>query len=213
MHTTYDYVPPSQDSSQVLIVFHGLGATADDLISVVSFAKNYHLYFFQAPDRIMSLFNQIPCPAWFTWEKHFSFTQRNETEMDLIASQIRSVLMQKHDINLIEIHALGFSQGGVMALRMSSRVPLRSVAFLSSFYDQAHIQDLNLKETDLFISHSKSDQVVPSTLSLDFVKRIGDQTGRVMIHSYPHMGHGINAELIKDYEVFLKLYDKSITIS
>lgn len=207
MTMTYHYRPAEGESARILIIFHGLGATAENLIPIASFATDYHRYCFQAPDRVMALFEDQPCPAWFTWEKAFCLSPNNCIEMAAIAAQVCAILKQQHHWDHTwEIHALGFSQGGVMAAQMSTMLPLRSLAFLSSFYDRDYVSDLNLKDTDLFVSYSRSDRIVPYTHTCDFLTMLGSDTGRQVSHHYPDMGHGIQAELINDYKVFLQAY-------
>jgi predicted esterase len=206
MSLSYQYQSATNPKSQkILCVFHGLGAGPFDLIPAVSFATDFHRYCFGAPSRIMPIFGKELCSGWFTWQQHFAFTQHNLIEMDLISSQIQEILKaKKHNLQSCEVHSLGFSQGGVMALRLSKVLPLTTLAFLSSFYDFSYQESFQLENTRVFSSYSACDSIVPSSQSLGAIHILEKKARSVEIYSNPLLGHGIDGKLISHYESFLR---------
>jgi predicted esterase len=191
------------DSKKIIIVFHGLGATNDNLVPVLDFAVDYHKYFFQAPLRKMHAFADQECTSWYTWEENFELSQNNLEEMQELFNQISLVLTDNGHSDLSEMHALGFSQGGVMALTAAQRWELRSIALLSTFYNSNFIPSLNLHKTHIFVSMSESDQIVNSGLSSKMTKDLSPEALSIHICEDRSMGHSIS-ELVKQrYQNFL----------
>jgi predicted esterase len=208
MAISYQYKPPlNLKSRKILCVFHGLGSNPFDLIPVVDFATDYHRYFFGAPQRSMPLFGGQSCSSWYTWQQPFAFTQHNRMEMDLLLSQAVEILQNHHpDLRSFEIHALGFSQGGVMALRLSLKLPLATLGFFSSFYDfsDESEHDLQLENTLILGSYSACDEIVPSPLSIKALKTLSLLALDTEEYSDPLLGHSINQKLMAHYKEFLQ---------
>lgn len=206
MTLEYTYLK-SQASARkgILLVFHGLGSDQFNLQPALSFASHYDRYFFQAPLRPFSLFDAIPCASWYSWEKDFALTLNNHKEMETIGNQIVAILKQADPELSVPLHALGFSQGGVMALSLAHHLSLKTLAMLASFYDfHSDHHPLHLGQTSCFCSYSGGDTIVHPSLSYSTIEALQTKAKYVDIYRDDFLGHAIDSRVMQAYQRFLE---------
>ena len=150
----------SESATNRLVLLHGWGADADDLISLgklltEGLKDRFEIVSFSAPQ---------PHPSgsgkqWYQLYPH-DWEQVPIAVLDL--ERRLNNLCFKH-IPLNKTLLLGFSQGGAMALELAIRNKFRAVFALSS-YPHPEWKPLN-DMPPIFLCHGNFDQVVPKSAS------------------------------------------------
>lgn len=148
-----------KEAEKVLIMIHGRGADAHDILRIASHL-NVSEYAFLAPEATNN--------TWYP----FSFmapTERNEPWLSSALGLLKEMVdeIKKEGINGENIYFLGFSQGACLALEFVSRYAEKYggiVAFTggligNKIYAENYSGDFNM--TPVFIGTSETDPHVP----------------------------------------------------
>tara|TARA_B100000212_G_scaffold339758_1_gene318861 strand:- start:42 stop:656 length:615 start_codon:yes stop_codon:yes gene_type:complete len=160
----------SQNSSHRIILLHGWGANADDLLPLGKVIINNSLHKFelisiQAPD---IRFND-------NGRQWYSLFPPNWNEASIAADNLLNTLqkLDKTHIPLKKSILLGFSQGAAMALDSGLRLDIGLVISCSGY---AHPNWAPLKNIPVLLSHGLQDDVVPSSASKDILEKLNKQS-------------------------------------
>jgi len=193
------------DPKGMIVLFHGLGADKEDLMSLASFFQDFDCYSFSAPVRISRRLN-LRSRAWYTWEKDFDLLDANQKELETVAKMvIDSLNLRQMRAKGLPIYTLGFSQGGVLALEMARYVSIRKIVMLGSFYPSDRLGDFYSPGTSIFLGHGEKDSVV-SILHAQNLKSFldrNDKVDSVELKIYDQLGHSISQDEIKDVVFFI----------
>ena len=180
----------SESATNRLVLLHGWGANAQDLVPVgklltESFKDCYEIVSFSAPQSHPSgsgrQWYPLYPPAW---------EQVQNAVLDL-ERRVNNLCFEK--IPLEKTLLLGFSQGGAMALELAKRKKLAGVFAISS-YPHPEWNPLN-NMPPIFLCHGNMDQVVPkeaSQKSFDILREKGINSNLYFFNG----GHEINNDLI-----------------
>ncbi len=182
----------SESATNRLVLLHGWGADAQDLVPVgklltEGFKESFEIVSFSAPQ---------PHPSgsgrqWYPLYPH---------EWEQVPSAVKTLEKRINDlcfekIPLEKTLLLGFSQGGAMALELATRKKFQGVFVLSSY---PHPEWQPLKDMPpIFLCHGNMDQVVlkdASKKSFEILRSKGIKSDLYFFEG----GHEINYELI-DY--------------
>ena len=189
MHHEYVSIG-SQNSSHRIILLHGWGANADDLIPVgKSIIHNLHLEFelislnapnFRLNDMGRQWYSLFP-PDW------------NEAEIAVAKLLDTLNAFNKTKISLKKTILLGFSQGAAMAIDAGLSLDLGLVISCSGY---SHPKWEPTKNNPVLLSHGLQDDVVPVNASREILKRLGNE-GNVNneLHEY-NCSHTIHPDFI-----------------
>ncbi len=180
----------SESATNRLVLLHGWGADAQDLVPVgklltEGFKENFEIVSFSAPH---------PHPSgtgrqWYPLYPH----QWEQVPNAVINLERRLNKLCFEEIPLEKTLLLGFSQGGAMALEIATRKKFQGVFVLSSY---PHPEWQPLKNMPpIFLYHGNMDQVVSkdaSQKSLDILRKNGIKSDLYFFEG----GHEINYELI-----------------
>lgn len=202
---TYSVGAKLDDASAAMILLHGRGATADDILSLSTYL-NYPKLAFLAP--------QAENYAWYP-NRFIVPVEQNEPYLSGALTKISELVkeVERHGISFEKIFIGGFSQGACLASEYVIRNPRRYGGLL--IFSGGYIGALNLERqpigdlegTLVFIGCSDIDPHIPlqrvqETTSL--LKAMGaDVTEKV----YPQMGHTIIEDEI---EFARKIVEKSL---
>ena len=180
----------SEFATNRLVLLHGWGADAQDLVPVGKLLtegckEGFEIVSFSAPQ---------PHPSgsgrqWYPLYPH----QWKEVPNAVLNLErcINNLCLEK--IPLEKTLLLGFSQGGAMALELATRKKFQGVFVLSSY---PHPEWQPLKDMPpIFLCHGNIDQVVPkdaSQKSFDMLRRNGIKSDLYLFDG----GHEINNALI-----------------
>jgi phospholipase/carboxylesterase len=183
------------DAEKVLLMLHGRGATAEDILSLATYlnVKEFTLLAPQATGN--------------TWYPN-SFLAPPYTNEPWLSSAVSIVDEITEDINengidFSNIYYLGFSQGACLTLEYVARNARKYggiVAFTGGLigdkiYQQNYSGDFN--NTPVFIGSSDPDPHVPVQRVEESVKILKSMNAAVTEKIYPGMGHTINEDEIQ----------------
>ena len=180
----------SEFATKRLVLLHGWGADAEDLMPVgklltEGFQDRFEIVSLSAPQHHPSGNGR----QWYPLYPH-EWEQVPNAIVDL-ERRLNNLCFKK--IPLDKTLLLGFSQGGAMALELASRNKFAGVFALSSY---PHPEWEPLKDMPpVFLCHGNLDQVVPkeaSQKSFDIIRENGIKSDLYFFEG----GHEINNELI-----------------
>lgn len=177
-------------AGKVLILLHGRGATAEDIISLAGYLKlgNTHIVAPQATNN-----------AWYPYS-FLSPRQQNEpwlsSALQLLDTILQDILLAGFKSE--QVFILGFSQGACLALEFAAhnaRPFAGVIAFTGGLIGNV-LEDKNYQGdfagSKVFIGNSDKDPHVPASRSMES-KRIMENLGaRVTLKIYPGMLHTVN---------------------
>ena len=190
MHHEYVSIG-SQNSSHRIIMLHGWGADADDLLPIgKSIIHNssfeFELISLKAPisrpnDMGRQWYDLFP-PDW----------NEAENAVNKLLDTLKA--FDRTNISLKKTILLGFSQGGAMALDAGLRIDLGLVISCSGY---SHPKWDPLKNNPVLLSHGLHDDVVPINASREILKRLEKE--KILnneLHQY-NCSHTIHPDFIE----------------
>ncbi len=189
---------PSQMASHRLILLHGWGADAEDLIPlgqnlINSLEKNVELISLRAP-------HVHPEGIGRQWYGLFpaNWTEAQRAVSDL---QIRLHKLSSPTIPLEKTVLLGFSQGGAMALAAGAKMELSGLIGCSAYPHP----DLTESETNssVFLTHGAQDEIVPKDASVKLFELFERNRCKPELYIFKG-GHEIPIEVYSKLKIFLE---------
>ncbi len=184
---------PLNKASKALILLHGRGGTAIDILGLAQEFRD-HTFYIAAP--------QASNNSWYP----YSFMAEEKTNEPWLSSALKSVKRLIDDtsqhIPRDQIYIMGFSQGACMALEVSTRYAAHYggvIAFTGGLIGRVLNEEKyhgNFEGTKVFIGNSDRDPHVPllrSEQSKEIMKKLGAD---VTLKVYHGMGHTINDDEI-----------------
>ena len=177
-----------------IFLIHGYGSNCDDLFSFAPYLpKNLTIIALEAP---LSLAQGSY--AWY----HLYPGQNGELKSDLNEAQ-RSLelitndikqLIQKYNINKMDVSVLGFSQGAILSwsLAYSKSEIVRRVIALSGYIHES----IDTSDPPKFIgyaTHGISDEIIPIKMARDSVFPISQKHSAIEYHEFSD-GHNVSQE-------------------
>ena len=189
MHHEYVSIG-SQNSTHRIILLHGWGADAEDLLPLgKSIIHNscfeFELVFLAAPsfrpnDIGRQWYSLFP-PDW----------DEAEIAVDKLLDTLKA--FDKTKISLKKTVLLGFSQGGAMAIDAGLSLDLGLVISCSGY---SHPKWEPIKNNPVLLSHGLQDDVVPVKASREILKRLGNEANvNNELHEY-NCSHTIHPNFI-----------------
>jgi phospholipase/carboxylesterase len=180
------------EANKVLIMLHGRGATAEDILSLSSYldTSEFALLAPQATNQTWYPFSFMAHPAQNEPWLSSAIKLLDEIVSDLINQKIASE----------NIYFLGFSQGACLTLEYTTRFARKwggVIAFTGGLigdriYEENYLGDF--EGTPVFIGSSDPDPHVPTDRVRATTKVLEDMKAIVTTKLYPGMGHTINQD-------------------
>ena len=204
-------IPPRS----VLVVFHGYGATAEDLLPLApSFAQAMHedtretvQVFLQAPDTC-SIEGHAVGRAWFplrllSFEEIVSGLRQVEDSVKEALEEIRA----HYAVSAQRIALFGFSQGGMVALQAACNAEhawLATVGVATRLVLSPDLQDCApSRSTPLMMVHGEEDEIVPFQQGLKTASLLREKGYNLTWLARPKMGHAIDETTLQSACDFL----------
>jgi phospholipase/carboxylesterase len=212
----YLEINPKNTAKATVIWLHGLGAGADDFLSIVPQLKlpeslAVRFVFPQAPILPITINNGYEMPAWYDIYGFDRTSQQDEQGIrnseELLAQLINNEI--NHGIPSDRIVLAGFSQGGAIALHTALRCKqtLAGVMVLSSYLpiaefiaEEKSVENANLP---IFVAHGSDDAVLPLTMAQLTREYLQAHDYPIDWHIYP-MAHQVCLEEIRDISAWLQ---------
>jgi phospholipase/carboxylesterase len=183
---------PLEQAARVLLMIHGRGASARDILSLAQYfdTSSTHLIAPQATNH--------------TWYPHSFLVDVSENEpwlssaIALLKSLVGEVLAGGKGLD--QVYILGFSQGASLTLEYCTRTAGKYggiIAFTGGLIGRVldpAVYSGDFQQTPVFIGNSDRDPHVPlsrSEQSRDIMEKMG---ASVTLKVYPGMGHTINSD-------------------
>ncbi len=185
------------DPSHRLILIHGWGADAEDLIPIGEKLK-FHL---QKKVEIISLRAPYLHPQGIGRQWYPLFPPDWSSvplEIEKLKLRIRNIASQ--NIPLEKTAILGFSQGGAMALASGSQLPMAGLICCSAYPHPNWSPSLELPP--IFLTHGVHDEVVPP-LAIDHIKEALKNNHNDLEIELFDGGHEIPEPLFHKFQIFL----------
>lgn len=202
MHTyqVVDQGRPLKQAAKALILLHGRGSTALDILSLADLFADESFYI------------AAPQASRQSWYPH-SFMEEEAQNEPWLTSAIETVKKLIEDIAIHipkdQIYLMGFSQGACLALETSARYATKYggiVAFtgglIGKTLDEKKYQG-NFAGTKVFIGTSDQDPHVPLVRSEQSKTLIEKMGANVTLKVYAGMAHTINQDEIDWVKKFI----------
>jgi phospholipase/carboxylesterase len=192
-HEVLSQGSPISKASKALILLHGRGGTAQDIMSLADSFCDEHFYIV-AP--------QAPSGTWYPYS-FMSEEKLNEPHLTSSINIVKKLIDEtsKH-ISKSQIYIMGFSQGACLTLEVSSRFADKYggvIAFtgglIGSRIDKKKYHG-DFKGTNIFIGNSDQDPHVPLVRSEESKELMEELGAEVTLKVYNGMGHTINEDEI-----------------
>ena len=197
MHHEYVSIG-SQNSSHRIILLHGWGADAYDLIPVgKSIIQNSRLEFELISLAAPSLRSNDMGRQWYSLFPH------DWNEAEIAVDKLLDTLKEfdKTKISLKKTVLLGFSQGGAMAIDAGLSLDLGLVISCSGY---SHPKWDPIKNNPVLLSHGLQDEVVPINASREILKRLVNESNiNNELHEYD-CSHTIHPDFIEVIRLKIK---------
>jgi phospholipase/carboxylesterase len=211
----YVEVNPKQKARAAVIWLHGLGDSGNGFAPIVpdlkiSEALAVRFIFPHAPIRPVTVNNGMKMRAWYDIVS-MDFNNRADSEGVKESATLVQQLIETEIANGIPANKIvlaGFSQGGVIALHLGTRIEhtLAGIMSLSSYMsepeklaNEAHQAN---KNTPLFVGHGQQDDVVPMFMGHSASQVLSANHYQVEWHEY-QMQHNVCMQELNDISSWL----------
>lgn len=213
---SYVEVNPANPPKASVIWLHGLGDSGNGFSPIVPELKipenlAIRFVFPHAPVRRVTINNNMEMRAWYNISS-LDFNNRADSQgvhesatlvEDLIDAEIASGIPAQR------IVLAGFSQGGVIALHLGTRLhkKIAGILALSTYMSEpenlsAEAQPAN-KNTPIMMAHGQQDDVVPIYMGNAAYKVLTENGYQVKWHDYV-MPHSVCASELQDISTWLQ---------
>lgn len=192
--------PRTPDSAQLLLLFHGVGSSAEDLAplgqALASQRPNAWVISVRSPDR-------SDLGRGWQWFSVQGVTEANRPErvasaMPAFVERIRA-WQTETGVAPLNTTLVGFSQGAIMALESTqlpnaSRHAARVVAIAGRF---AQPPRSNPENVAVHLLHGEQDQVMPVRLAMEAERELKSLGASPTLDRFAGLGHGIDARVFQ----------------
>lgn len=182
---------PLEKASKALILLHGRGGTAEDILGLAK-ALDADSYYIAAPQATMN--------TWYPYS-FLADEASNEPWLSSAVNIVKRLIDEtSHKIPLSSIYVMGFSQGACLAVETTARFPALyggvaafTGGLIGRTLDPAKYKG-DFAGTKIFMGNSDIDPHVPLSRSEE-TKAILEKLGaEVTLKVYPGMAHTINQD-------------------
>jgi phospholipase/carboxylesterase len=178
-------------ASKALLLLHGRGSTAEDIISLAPQIANEDFYI-AAP--------QAATHAWYPYS-FLAEEQLNEPALSLSVAAIKNLIdeIEKH-IPKQQIYIMGFSQGACLALEVSARYAAKyggvialTGGLIGKRIDESKYKG-NFEGSHIWISNGDQDPHVPLSRSEQSKQILEKMGGQVILKVYRQKPHSVSED-------------------
>lgn len=206
---------PATAANACVIWLHGLGDSGHGFAPIVPHLKlaeglAVRFVFPHAPERPVTINGGMRMRAWYDL-KSMDFNNRVDTNGVIeSATQVEQLIDHEiaNGIPASRIILVGFSQGGVVTLHLSTRTKLKlaGVIALSTYMNEPHNfatqQSDHNKATPFMVAHGQFDDVVPVDKGKQAFDKLIELGYDATWHTYP-IQHNVDMNEINDIANFI----------
>ena len=191
---------PEGQALQLMLLFHGVGATAQDLVPLGRvLAEAFPAAF------IVSVGAPWPCDfgggrQWFSVQGIDEANRHERIEAAMPAFVETVARWQKEaGVGIDAVALIGFSQGGIMALESPRDRPAIAGRVVSIAGRFASLPETANADATLHLFHGKADPVIPYGFTVEAAQHLVRIGADITADVIPHVGHQVDpaiAELL-----------------
>jgi phospholipase/carboxylesterase len=191
---------PEGQALQLMLLFHGVGATAQDLVPLGRvLAEAFPAAF------IVSVAAPWPCDfgggrQWFSVQGIDEANRHERIDAAMPAFVETVARWQKEaGVGMDAVALIGFSQGGIMALESTRDRPAIAGRVVSIAGRFASLPETANADTTLHLFHGKADPVIPYGFTVEAAQHLVRIGADITADVIPHVGHQVDpaiAELL-----------------
>ncbi len=205
---------------QMMLVFHGFGADAQDLFPLQEMLPTAIHYVF--PEGLL----EIPITPWQVGRAWFpidfseleaairdgnmqALRNRYRDPLQNVARLLKGFILNICKESNLPLLLSGFSQGAMLAMQLACdaelRQHLRGLVLLStnpSNYEE-WLKNMPEIQCPVFISHGRQDPVLPFNFAEQMAQDFGKENTKVEFHAFGG-GHEIPLAILKSLNIFLE---------
>lgn len=199
----------SPNPEQLIIMLHGYGSNAYDLITLTPELAEYlpHAHFI-SPNAPFPFEGGGPAYQWFSLARRDDkFMTQGARVAEKILNNFIDEQIAKYNLAPSQVALLGFSQGTMMSLHTALRrkTSIRAVLGYSGMLLSAHLlKDELVSRPDIMLIHGVEDQVLPASLADAAASTLKSLDINCQSLLRPKLGHGIDEQGIVNGGNFLK---------
>jgi len=187
---------PQGPAQQLMLLFHGVGASAQDLVPLGRvLAKEF-------PDAfIVSIAAPLPADSgdgrqWFSVQG-ISEENRPARVDEALPAFAETVARWQGEagVGTDAVALIGFSQGGIMALESTRDRPALAGRVVSIAGRFARLPETPNAATTVHMFHGKADPVIPYGFTVEAAEHLVSLGADVTADVIPHVGHQVNDEI------------------
>jgi phospholipase/carboxylesterase len=189
---------PVKPAPQLMLLFHGLGADADDLVPL---GRRLARAYPQAS--VVSVQAPHACEfgagrQWFSVRDvdDANRVQRVAAALPAFVEQVRR-WQRDTGAGVAQTALIGFSQGAIMALHTTLSEPALAGRVISLSGRFAELPSRPAPRTTLHLLHGMRDAVIPATLARDAAEHLVAIGADVTADLLPGLGHGVDEALVE----------------
>ncbi|GAB3322794.1 dienelactone hydrolase family protein [Larkinella ripae] len=187
---------PLEKASKVMVMVHGRGASAQDILSLAEYIDDQEFAFI------------APQAHQGSWYPHSFLSPLEQNEPNLssalqVLSSLRARLQSDYNFKMPQIFWLGFSQGACLALEFVVRnaMPYGGVFGLSGGLigppGTPRLYEGDLEETPVFLGCSDIDPHIPKERVIESEGVFRSMGAGVKMKLYPNFAHSVNEDELK----------------
>ena len=188
---------PEGQAQQLMLLFHGVGSTAQDLVPLGRvLAGEFPAAF------IVSVAAPLPSTTgggrqWFS-VMDISEENRPERVEAALPAFVETVAhwQRQAGVGTDAVALIGFSQGGIMALESTRDQPAIAGRVVSIAGRFATLPTAANPGTTLHMFHGKLDPVIPYGYTVEAAQHLVNIGADITADVVPHVGHQINDEIV-----------------
>ena len=188
---------PEGPALQLMLLFHGVGATAQDLVPLGRVLAA------EFPDAfIVSIAAPLPSDMGGAGRQWFSvqgITEENRPERvdAALPAFVETVAKWQREasVGTDAVALIGFSQGGIMALESTRDRPALAGRVVSIAGRFARLPESPNLATTVHMFHGKADPVIPYGFTVEAAQHLVGIGADVTADVIPHLGHQINDDV------------------
>ena len=188
---------PEGQAQQLMLLFHGVGANAQDLVPLGRVLAGEFPQAF-----VVSVAAPVPSGTGGgrQWFSVMDITEENRplrVEAALPAFVETVAHWQKEaGVGLDAVALIGFSQGGIMALESTRDRPAIAGRVVSIAGRFAKLPETPNKDTTLHMFHGKLDPVIAYGYTFEAAQHLVAIGADITADVIPHLGHQINEDVV-----------------
>jgi phospholipase/carboxylesterase len=189
--------PPGQ-AQQLMLLFHGVGATAHDLVPLgrILAAEFPHAFVVSIAAPLAS--GSGDGRQWFPVQgiSEENRPARVEAAMPAFTETVAR-WQEEAGVGTDAVALIGFSQGGIMALECTRGQPAIAGRVVSIAGRFATLPETPNPDTTLHLFHGKADPVIPYGFTVEAAQHLVGIGADVTADVIPHVGHQVNEEIAR----------------